>query len=181
MKQLTKFTPLLARFSTALLLVVMAMPQPALAGGLIGACRSFVPNVSVHYTTRVHKKCFWDCLTGIVLNHDNMKMTIVDFEEPDFSGSLSVAVLPNDSRLPSRNPIGKRKFADLTWASGLTGWYKIDFHGLKPEHHYAVVIYSPDEGYGIEKPFYRQCFWTDKDPKDCPPDARKNYHGVPQC
>jgi len=110
-----------------------------------------------------------------------MKFTIVDFEEPDFSGSLSVAVLPNDSRLPSRNPIGNRTLGDLEYAAGITGWYKIRFTGLKPEHHYAVVIYSPDDGYGIEKPFYRQCFWTDDDPENCPADARRNYHGVPQC
>jgi len=156
------------------------LAPPAVAGGLINSCKSYTPGVSTHYNTPVRKKCGgWDgCLTSIVLDHNQMKFTVVDFKEPDFDGSLSVAVLSNDSRL-SRNPIGATPLTGRPYAAGIEGWHKHTFTGLKPEHYYAVVIYNSDAGY--EKPFYRTCFWTDDDPENCPADARRNYHGVPQC
>jgi len=121
-----------------------------------------------------------------------MKFTAVDFRQPGYSGQLKVAVLPNDSRLgrtaisPSgatgpgdSNLQGEFQYVpDATWDKN---WHRFKFTGLKPEHHYAVVIYGTDDGHNISRPFYRQCFWTDDDPKNCPADARRNYHGVPQC
>jgi len=190
MKKLTIFAPLFTRFSAALLLSVAMASPPAIGGGLIGSCKSYVDGVSTHYTTPVRKKCGgWDgCLTSIVLDHDAMKFTAVDFRQPDYSGQLTVAVLPNDSRLgrTPRSPAsatgpgdsnlqGQFRYVENgTWQQN---WQRFGFTGLMPEHHYAVVIYGTD----ISRPFYRQCFWTDDDPANCPADARRNYHGVPQC
>jgi len=167
------------------------LAPPAVAGGIINSCKSYTPRVSTHYKTPVRKKCGgWDgCLTSIVLDHDQMKFTVVDFKEPDYDGPLSVAVLSNDSRIMPgqpvgnvvkiKNPIGAEGSDSntLSYAAGITGWHKHTFTGLEPEHYYAVVIYGED----MHTHFYRTCFWTDDDPKNCPPDARRNYHGVPQC
>jgi len=159
------------------------LAPPAVAGGLINSCKSYTAGVRTHYNTPVRKKCGgWDgCLTSIVLDHDQMRFTVVDFKEPGFDGSLSVAVLSNDSRIMPgqivgsaikiKNPIGAEGSNDgtLSYAAGIEGWHKHTFTGLKPEHYYAVVIYNSDAGY--EKPFYRTCFWTDDDPENCPADA----------
>jgi len=45
----------------------------------------------------------------------------------------------------------------------LTRWH-LPVTGLQTAHHYARVIDSPDDGYGLSKPFYRQCFLTDRAP-----------------
>jgi len=119
-----------------------------------------------------------------------MKFTAVDFRDDDLSRNLKVAVLPNDSRLgttaisPSAatgpgasNMQGEFQYVENgTWSDN---WHRFEFTGLKPEHHYVVVIYDRDNPNG--DPLYRQCFWTDDDPENCPADARRNYHGVPQC
>jgi len=116
------------------------------------------------------------------VTHKSMNYAAIDFREPGFSGSVRVAVLPNDSRLPSRDPIGDRKLGDLPDAgdAGLTNWY-IPFTGLQPEHYHAVAIYSSDPGYGIGRPFHRQCFLTNRHLDDCPADAYRNRDGVPRC
>jgi len=195
MKESTKFTPLFTRFSAALLLSVAMVSPPAIGGGLIGSCKSYVDGVSTHYTTPMHKKCGggWDgCLTSIVLDHDAMRFTAVDFRQPDYSGQLTVAVLPNDSRLgrtaispatatgPGESNLqGQFRYVENgTWQQN---WQRFGFTGLMPEHHYAVVIYGTEDGHSMTTPFYRQCFWTDDDPANCPPDALRNYHGVAQC
>jgi len=60
MKKLTEFIPLFTGFSTALLLVA-AMAQPAVAGGVAGGtktCNSWLDGVFTFETAPVHKKCW---------------------------------------------------------------------------------------------------------------------------
>ena len=107
------------------------------------------------------------CLTSVSLKHNSAKLAVIDFREDGFSGSVNVALQPNDSRLHSESP-QIRKLGDLSGdGNWLTNWY-IPFSDLKPTHYYAVVIYSPDAGYGLSKPFWRTCFLTKRDPN--PPD-----------
>ncbi len=189
MKKLTEFIPLFTGFSTALLLVA-AMAQPAVAGGVAGGtktCNSWLDGVFTFETAPVHKKCWggWDgCLTSISrLYHTSVNYAVIDFREPGFEGNVSVAVLSNDSRLgppTTATAIGAKKLGMLPNGAGLTNWY-IPFTGLKPEHYYTVVIYSPDPGYGIHKPFSRQCFLTTKHPDDCPEDAYRSRDGTKRC
>jgi len=185
-----KFGHLFGLSATLLLLVA----QPAMAGGQAGGtstCNSWLPNVHTFETAPVHKKCWggWDgCLTSISrLYHTTVDYAVIDFREPGFSGNVSVAVLSNDSRLgppTEASKIGNRSLGNLPDNAGpmqwLTNWY-MRFTGLRPEHYYTVVIYSPDPGYGIHKPFSRQCFLTTKHPDDCPDDAYRSRDGTKRC
>jgi len=94
-----------------------------------------------------------------------VKASVIDFKEPGFSGSVWTAVRPNDSRLGTRAPIQPRKLGDLPGPkdAAITKWH-LPFTGLKPNHHYTLVVYSPDAGYGIDKPFGRTCFRTNRHP-----------------
>jgi len=173
----TKFGPLFKRLSAALVLVV-AMVPPAMGGAAGGTkiCNSWLPGVFTFDKVPVHKKCWggWDgCLTSIGMTHNSMKYAVIDFREPGFTGNVNVAVLSNDSRLgppTEASKIGDKSLGTLPDEAGpmkwLTNWY-LPFTGLRPRHYYTVVIYSPDPGYGIFKPFSRQCFLTSRHPDDC--------------
>jgi len=106
-----------------------------------------------------------------------MDFAAVDFRPPNFNlpdqnVQLTVAVLPNDFRLmpPSLSSLirptsatgpgnskGKfdGKFTYVLDGAWYQNWHRFRFTGLKPKHHYAVVIYG---GTNYDSPFYRYCF-----------------------
>jgi len=140
--------------------------------------------VSTHVKHHKGKTCWPDCLTSFSnVSHNSFDYAVIDFKVPGYTktGDVWVAVRPNDSRIPSREPIQPRKLGDLPNEAGLTNWY-MRFTGLKPEHYYTVVIYSKtDAYYGLHNPFSRQCLLTTKHPDDCPDDAYRNSKGVKKC
>ena len=165
---------------------ITAFTMLALATGIVipaeagitgpGACKSWLPGVTTLNATFKPKRCGATsvedldtaCLTSLRSNHNSAKLSVIDFREDGFSGSVKVALQPNDSRLQSEG-IEVRELGNLLSDDDrLTNW-NIPFTGLQPRHYYAVVIYSTDDGYGISKPFWRQCFLTNRDPSTCTP------------
>jgi len=104
------------------------------------------------------------CIVGFSgLKHNSITYAVLDFKRPEYSGPVRVAVMSNGSRLQTSTPIKSLPLGELANGGKLTKWH-LPFTGLRPAHYYALVIYSPDAGYGPSKPFYRQCFLTDRDP-----------------
>ncbi len=165
---------------------ITAFTMLALATGIVipaeagitgpNACKSWLPEVTTLNGTFKPKRCgatsVYDlhtaCLTSLSSNHNSAKLAVIDFREDGFSGPVNVALQPNDSRLQSV-PISEQQLGNLSSDDDrLTNW-NIRFTGLQPRHYYAVVIYSPADGHGISKPFWRQCFLTNRDPSTCTP------------
>lgn len=189
---------------TAAVTALVALAQPAAAGGVVGGvktCNSWLPDAHTYFTAPKSKKCgggFDGCLTSFSTYHHTAKAAVIDFREEGFTGDVWTAVMPNDSRLPVPTPGGliqPRKLGDLEDGEpkdsngiGLTDWY-IPFSGLRPEHYYAFIIYHPDANYGFgpdvkygfDKPFERLCFLTTKHPDDCPEDAYRSRDGTKRC
>ena len=166
MKQQTQ-SPLLTIAVALALVVAMAPPAEARLAGP-GACISRISGVTTSGDTQVYPRCSGYtldsmCLKAISKTHNFARVSVIDFHQPGFSGTVNVAVVPNDSRLPESTPM-VRKLGTVQEADDrvLTNWYT--FTGLQPDHHYTFVIYSPDPGYGLSKPFLRSCFITDRDP-----------------
>jgi len=168
MKKLTIFAPLFTRFSAALLLSVAMASPPAIAGGRGGPaiCQSQTPGVSTHFTTPVKKKCS-GCLTSVRFGADYMDFAAIDFRQPGQDIELTVAVLPNDSRLLDKTPMkptratgpGKSKvdgkFRYMPGGAWHENWHRFRFTNLIKDRYYAVVIYN---GMNYRNPFYRYCF-----------------------
>ncbi len=161
----------------AILALATAIALPA-GAGITGpnACKSWLPGVSTLDGAFKPKGCgatSWKdldtaCLTSLSSNHNSAKLSVIDFRERGFSGSVRVALQPNDSRLRSES-IQDRNLGHLSGDDDRLNSGYIRFYDLQPRHYYAVVIYSPDDGYGISKPFWRQCFLTNRDPSTCTP------------
>ena len=112
------------------------------------------------------------CIAGIRVRDKSATGYVIDFshsynsdvEEGEevvvkFTGPVRVAVMSNDSRI---NPpyIREISLGTLTGTNRLTNW-NLPFHGLEPNHYYALVLYSPGhERYDISTPFSRKCFLT---------------------
>ncbi len=172
MKKLTIFAPLFTRFSAALLLSVAMASPPAIAGGRGGPaiCQSQTPGVSTHFTTPVKKKCS-GCLTSVRFGADYMDFAAIDFRPPGENEELelTVAVLPNDSRLRQQstapifpttasgpgNSNTEGKFTYIPNGAWHQNWHRFRFTGLMSDRYYAVVIYN---GMNYSNPFYRYCF-----------------------
>ncbi len=184
-------TPLFRSAVGLSLMVTVAQP---VAAGLVGqnACNSWLPGVNTIVKTEKSKDCWPDCLTSVSATHDEVKVTVVDFTVADFTGSLDVAVVSNDSRLS-----GSQYMQTMPLTKGgntsVSNWWKYTFTGLQPSHYYTVAIYSTDDGHGLDKPFFRSCFLTNKHPSDCPSNAYKDRgdpteppdsdypDGIPRC
>ncbi|MCY4350865.1 MAG: hypothetical protein OXC25_13560 [Thiotrichales bacterium] len=141
----------LAMTLAALLVLATARPAGAWLIGP-GACTSTKPDVSTLDPT--WKLCSGGCYVILSGLGPNLRVGVIKFKEPDFSGPVHVALVSNDSRLGT-SMIQSRKLGELQAADDarLTNWY-LPFGGVKASHYYAVVIYGTDSS----RSFFRQCF-----------------------
>jgi len=110
----TKFPPLFTRLAAALLLAVLA--PPGVAGGLVGpgACESHAPGVTPLDTTWKGCGGFRDCIVGWSgLRHNSIVYAVLDFKRSEYPGPVRVAVLSNDSRVPTATPMMSLPLGEL--------------------------------------------------------------------
>ena len=158
MTQLMKRTFFLTT-AAIMLVLVLAMAQPAGASWLLGpgACTSRHDDVTTLYPT--YKPCS-GCIVVISGLGRHTKILVIDFKKSDYTGPVRVAVIQNDSRLGD-GVFRSRILGNLeNPGDELTDWTPPTWHGLKPGHYYAAVIYGEGEGHSHQTPFFRQCFLT---------------------
>ncbi len=180
MKRLTKYAAALA------LVVTMVQPAEAWLRGP-GACHS----KRVH-TIEHHQKlsCSFDCIVSMSrMTPTSLTVTVYDFHLRShdlwnwqtFAGrdweeqplSLRVGVMANEDRHFSALPISSQPLGSLKGQNDTVDKAGIRLAGLRPDHHYTLIIYSPElagvggRG-GHTAPFERRCFRSAQDPNPSP-------------
>ncbi len=178
MKRLMKYA--------AALVVTMVQPAEAWLAGP-GACHS----KRVH-TIQHHQKlsCFYDCIVSLSrMTPTSLTVTVYDFHLrthdlwnwQTFAGrnweerplSLRVGVMANEDRHFSAIPISSQPLGSLKGKHDTVDKAGIRLAGLRPDHHYTLIIYSPElagvggRG-GHTAPFERRCFRSAQVPNPPP-------------
>ncbi len=165
----------------ATLLITALAPAPALAWlAGPGACHS----TRVH-TIQHHQKVCADCLVSLSrMTPDGLTVTVYDFglrthdlwswqvfANRDFTADplpLRVGVMANEDRHFSALPLVSQPLGALA-GSQATVDKRVRLTGLRPDHHYTLIIYSPElagvngRG-GHTAPFERRCFRSARAP-----------------
>ncbi len=159
----------------AALLITALGPIPALAWlAGPGACHS----TRVH-TIEHHQKVCADCLVSLGrMTPDGLTVTVYDFGLPThdlwnwqtFDGrdwterplALRAGVMANEDRHFSALPLSSQPLGALRGPQATLD-KRVRLTGLRPDHHYTLIIYSPElagvggRG-GHTAPFERRCF-----------------------
>jgi len=85
-------------------MVALASSTPASAAWIVGLCRSIQEGVTTHYSSKIYKRCWPDCLTSIEPGDHSMRTAIIDYKHDGHTGAVNVAVMSNDSRLLASIP-----------------------------------------------------------------------------